>query len=59
MVDGGRRALGPVGVFLPVSLTSTPSIDLQRGAVGRLEHAGYRAVWTNEVANIWALAAVA
>lgn len=51
--------MGPVGVFLPVSLTSTPSIDLQRGAVGRLEHAGYRAVWTNEVANIWALAAVA
>jgi probable F420-dependent oxidoreductase len=38
-----------VGVCLPVSFTSTPHADLQREAVGRLEHAGYRAVWTNEV----------
>jgi probable F420-dependent oxidoreductase len=49
VVDAARQALGPVGVCLPVSLTSTPSADLQREAVGRLEHAGYRAVWTNEV----------
>lgn len=44
-----RQSLGPVGVCLPVSFTSTPSIDLQRAAIGRLEHAGYQAVWTNEV----------
>ena len=34
---------------LPVSFTSAPSADLQREAVGRLERAGYRAAWTNEV----------
>ncbi len=49
VVDGARRALGPVGVLLPVSFTNTPSVDLQREAVGRLERAGYRAAWTNEV----------
>jgi hypothetical protein len=38
--------LEPVGVCLPVSFTSAPSADLQREAVGRLERAGYRAVWT-------------
>jgi probable F420-dependent oxidoreductase len=48
-VDDARAALGPVGVCLPVSFTSSPSIDLQREAVGRLEYAGYRAMWTNEV----------
>jgi probable F420-dependent oxidoreductase len=48
VVDAGRQAWGPVGVFLPVSFTSTPSAELQREAVGRLERAGYRAVWTNE-----------
>jgi hypothetical protein len=42
LVDTARNALGPVGVCLPVSFTSTPSADLQRDAVGRLEHAGYR-----------------
>ena len=50
--DPGRRgpkALGPLGVCLPGSLTGTPSVDLQREAVSRLESAGYRAVWTNEV----------
>ncbi len=41
--------MGPVGVCLPVSFTSTPHADQQRAAVGRLERAGYRAVWTNEV----------
>jgi len=48
-VDAARRALGPVGVCLPVSFTSTPHVDLQREAVRRLEHAGYQAVWANEV----------
>lgn len=47
-VDAARRALGPVGVCLPVSFTSTPHADLQREAVRRLERAGYQAVWTNE-----------
>ena len=34
---------------LPVSFTDSPDADLQREAVVRLEHAGYQAVWTNEV----------
>jgi probable F420-dependent oxidoreductase len=49
VVDAARQALGPVGVCLPVSFTSAPHADLQREAVGRLEHVGYGAVWTNEV----------
>ncbi|KIF77352.1 hypothetical protein QR77_32840 [Streptomyces sp. 150FB] len=49
VVSGARGALGPVGVLLPVSFTGTPSVGLQREAVGRLERAGYRAAWTNEV----------
>jgi probable F420-dependent oxidoreductase len=49
VVDAARRAVGPVGVFLPVTFTETPSVDVQRGAVRRLERAGYRTVWTNEV----------
>jgi len=48
-VDMARAALGPVGVCLPVSFTGTPHVDLQREAARRLEHAGYQAVWTNEV----------
>ena len=48
-VDAARKALGPVGVCLPVSFTATPSVESQREAVGRLERAGYGAVWTNEV----------
>jgi probable F420-dependent oxidoreductase len=48
-VDAARAALGPVGVCLPVSFTGTPHAELQREAVRRLEHAGYQAVWTNEV----------
>ncbi|MEE6136896.1 LLM class flavin-dependent oxidoreductase [Mycobacterium sp. 050128] len=49
IVDDSRKALGTLGVCLPVSLTDALSIDLQRAAVGRLERAGHRAVWTNEV----------
>lgn len=49
VVGAARRAVGPVGVFLPVSFTEAMSIDLQREAVGRLERAGYRTAWTNEV----------
>ncbi len=49
VVDAARAALGPVGVCLPVSFTSTPHADLQREAVWRLEHAGYQSIWTNEV----------
>ena len=48
VVEAARRALGPVGVFLPFSRTTAPAADLQREAVRRLERAGYRAVWTNE-----------
>ena len=48
VVGEARRALGPVGAFLPVPTTSAPPVDLQRDAVRRLERAGYRAAWTNE-----------
>ncbi|OBB69826.1 hypothetical protein A5758_03240 [Mycobacterium sp. 852014-50255_SCH5639931] len=49
VVDEARKVLGPMGVCLPASFTSSPSIEMQREAVGRLERAGYRTVWTNEV----------
>jgi Luciferase-like monooxygenase len=49
VVDAARAALGPVGVCLPASFTSTASADQQRDAVTRLEHAGYHAIWANEV----------
>ena len=49
VVRAARTALGPVGVLLPVSFTSTPTADQQRDAVGRLERAGARTAWTNEV----------
>jgi alkanesulfonate monooxygenase SsuD/methylene tetrahydromethanopterin reductase-like flavin-dependent oxidoreductase (luciferase family) len=48
VVETARRALGPVGAFLPFSRTSAASADQQREAVRRLERAGYRAAWTNE-----------
>ncbi|OXM64148.1 TIGR03620 family F420-dependent LLM class oxidoreductase [Amycolatopsis vastitatis] len=49
VVDVARRTLGPVGVCLPVSFTSTPPVEHQRAAVRQLERAGHRAAWTNEV----------
>ncbi len=49
VVATARKTLGPVGVCLPVSFTSTPPADLLREAACRLEDAGYSAVWTNEV----------
>lgn len=48
-IEAARRALGPVGAMLPVTFMDMPSVDRQREAVGRLERAGYRAAWTNEV----------
>jgi probable F420-dependent oxidoreductase len=58
-VEAARRALGPVGAFLPVPTTSAPPADLQRAAVRRLERAGYRAAWTNEGIGKDALAQLA
>ena len=49
VVGSARRALGPVGVSLPVSFTATAPADAQRDAGRRLERGGYDAVWTNEV----------
>jgi len=49
LLNTARHALGPVGVSLPGSLTASPSADVQRAAVCRLEHAGYSTVWTNEL----------
>ena len=48
VVDAARESLGPVGTYLPVPFSSAPPVELQREAAGRLERAGYRAVWTNE-----------
>jgi probable F420-dependent oxidoreductase len=48
-VHAARRAIGPVGALLPVTFTEMPPVDRQREAVGRLERAGYRTAWTNEV----------
>ncbi|SFS65982.1 LLM class flavin-dependent oxidoreductase [Saccharopolyspora flava] len=44
-----RRALGPVGVYLPVEFADMPPISEQREAAQRLERAGYTAIWVNEV----------
>jgi len=41
VLDAAHGALGPVGAMVPHSFTSTPSIDLQREAVRRLERAGW------------------
>lgn len=49
VVETARRALGPVGVYMPVPFTRWIPIDEQREAVRRFEHAGYRTVWVNEV----------
>jgi probable F420-dependent oxidoreductase len=49
VVGRARRALGPVGAMLPVTFTDSVPVDVQRDAVERLERAGYRAAWTNEV----------
>ena len=49
VVTNARRALGPIGVFLPGPVLSSPvPADLQRQAVCRLEGAGYRTAWNNE-----------
>src|SRR6202012_375146 len=48
VVAAARRALGPVGAYLPVPFASGPSVQLQRQAVRRLEAAGYRTAWVNE-----------
>lgn len=48
VVAAARRALGPVGVLLPVT-TPVPTVDALRDGVRRLEAAGYRAAWVNEV----------
>ncbi len=48
VVEAAREALGPFGVCLPGSLTVALDADLQRTAVRRLDHVGYRTVWVNE-----------
>lgn len=47
-VEAARRALGPVGVYVPVPFTRWIPMDEQREAVVRLEDAGYRTAWCNE-----------
>lgn len=58
-VEQARHALGPVGAFLPVSPPDPVPTDVQRDSVRRLEAAGYRSAWTNEVVGKDALVQVA
>jgi len=58
-VEAARRAIGPVGAFLPVTFTEAPSAHAQRDAVERFERAGYPCTWTNEVFGKDALVQVA
>src|SRR3984885_4430689 len=48
LIESARRALGPVGAFLPVQMTSAPPVEQQRDAARRLERARYPTAWTNE-----------
>jgi len=48
VIVAARRALGPVGAYLPVSFSAALDIGRQREAAGRLERAGYGAAWVNE-----------
>ena len=48
IVDDTRRALGPVGAFLPAPYDVALSAAEQRAAARRLEAAGWSAVWLNE-----------
>lgn len=48
-VEVARRALGPVGAFMPnVPYAAQAGVDEQRQAALRLESAGYSAAWVNE-----------
>jgi hypothetical protein len=47
-VSAARRALGPVGAYLPASFTAALDIGRQRQAARRLEQAGFGAAWVNE-----------
>jgi len=49
LVRRTRAALGQVGVFLPWAPGVSPSAAHHRASAQRLEDAGYRAAWTNEV----------
>jgi hypothetical protein len=49
VVEAARQALGPVGVYLPVPLRSTPPVSAQRTAIARLESAGYLAAGADHV----------
>jgi probable F420-dependent oxidoreductase len=49
MNDRLNQALGPVGACLPASFASALDIAALGDAVGRLERAGFQAIWTNEV----------
>jgi len=48
VIEAARQSLGPVGAYLPIPFSGNPPIGLQRAAAGRLERAGYPALWTNE-----------
>ena len=49
VVTVARETLGSVGAYLPFGFTSAPPADLQRSVVRRLESAGFRTAWSNEV----------
>ena len=47
-IEAVRRALGPVGAYVPVPFTRWIPMDEQVAAVRRFERAGFRTVWCNE-----------
>lgn len=49
VVEQTRRPLGRVGAALPSPTGQASPVGLQRDAVRRLEQAGYRSAWVNEV----------
>lgn len=51
-VKAAREIMGPVGVFLPGPILDGPvSTEVQRDSVKKLEAAGYRMAWNNEI--VW------
>jgi probable F420-dependent oxidoreductase len=49
VIEAARLSLGAVGAYLPASLTTPMSVSEQSDAAQRLERAGYRAAWANEL----------
>lgn len=49
VIASARRSLGPVGAMLPVLPGAGVTAEMKRAAAVRLEAAGYRTAWSNEL----------